>query len=57
MTVYEIDGVIPVVDPTAFVHPSAVLIGDVVIGPGERIVKDTRWTVSELAGRMPSLCR
>jgi phenylacetic acid degradation protein len=32
--VYEIDGVVPVVDPTAFVHPSAVLIGDVVIGAG-----------------------
>jgi carbonic anhydrase/acetyltransferase-like protein (isoleucine patch superfamily) len=31
--VYEIDGVVPVVDPTAYVHPSAVLIGDVVIGP------------------------
>ncbi len=32
-TVYAIDGVVPVIDPTAFVHPSAVLIGDVVIGP------------------------
>lgn len=32
--VYAIDGVIPVVDPTAFVHPSAVLIGDVIVGPG-----------------------
>lgn len=32
--VYSIDGVIPVVDPTAFVHPSAVLIGDVIVGPG-----------------------
>lgn len=32
-TVYAIDGVIPVIDPTAFVHPSAVLIGDVVVGP------------------------
>lgn len=31
--VYAIDGVVPVIDPTAFVHPSAVLIGDVVIGP------------------------
>ena len=31
--VYEIDGVIPVVDPTAFVHPDAVLIGDVIVGP------------------------
>jgi phenylacetic acid degradation protein len=34
LTVYEIDGVTPVVDPSAFVHPSAVLIGDVVVGPG-----------------------
>jgi phenylacetic acid degradation protein len=31
---YSIDGVVPVIDPTAFVHPSAVVIGDVVIGPG-----------------------
>jgi phenylacetic acid degradation protein len=32
--VWSIDGVTPVVDPTAFVHPSAVLIGDVLVGPG-----------------------
>lgn len=32
--VYEFDGVIPVIDPTAFVHPEAVVIGDVIIGPG-----------------------
>lgn len=32
-TVYAIDGVVPVVDSTAFVHPTAVLIGDVIIGP------------------------
>jgi phenylacetic acid degradation protein len=32
--VYAIDGLIPVVDPAAFVHPSAVLIGDVHIGTG-----------------------
>jgi len=31
---YAIDAVIPVVDPTAFVHPTAVLIGDVVVGAG-----------------------
>ena len=37
MKVYEIDGIAPVVDPTAYVHPSAVLIGDVVIGPGAYI--------------------
>ena len=34
LTVYSINGVTPVVDPTAFVHPSAVLIGDVIVGPG-----------------------
>ncbi|MEH6825069.1 MAG: phenylacetic acid degradation protein PaaY [Motiliproteus sp.] len=33
MQVYSIDGVTPVVDPSAFVHPTAVLIGDVVVGP------------------------
>ncbi len=32
--IYSIDGVIPVVDQTAFVHPTATLIGDVVVGPG-----------------------
>ncbi|WP_425404352.1 phenylacetic acid degradation protein PaaY [Hwanghaeella sp.] len=32
--VYEIDGIRPVVDPTAFVHPTAVLIGDAIVGPG-----------------------
>lgn len=31
--IYSIDGVVPVVDPSSFVHPSAVLIGDVIIGP------------------------
>src|SRR4051795_3943094 len=30
--VYAIDGLVPVVDPSAFVHPSAVLIGDVIVG-------------------------
>ena len=34
MACYAIDGVVPVIDPTAYVHPSAVLIGDVVVGPG-----------------------
>ena len=32
--VYAIGGVTPVIDPTAYVHPTAVLIGDVIIGPG-----------------------
>jgi phenylacetic acid degradation protein len=34
LTVYAINGVTPVVDPTAYVHPSAVLIGDVIVGAG-----------------------
>lgn len=33
MTCYSLDGLTPVVDPSAYVHPSAVLIGDVIIGP------------------------
>jgi phenylacetic acid degradation protein len=33
LKVYSIDGITPVVHPTAYVHPSAVLIGDVIIGP------------------------
>lgn len=32
MPCYEIDGVVPVVDPSAFVHPTAILIGDVIVG-------------------------
>jgi phenylacetic acid degradation protein len=31
--VFSFDGIIPVIDPSAFVHPSAVLIGNVVVGP------------------------
>lgn len=31
--VYAFEGITPVVDPSAYVHPSAVLIGDVIIGP------------------------
>lgn len=34
MPCYAIDGLVPVVHPSAFVHPDAVLIGDVIVGPG-----------------------
>ncbi|WP_432472740.1 carnitine operon protein CaiE [Amphritea sp. HPY] len=34
MPCYEFEGLVPVVDPTAYVHPTAVLIGDVIVGPG-----------------------
>lgn len=34
MPCYEFEGLVPVIHPSAYVHPSAVLIGDVIIGPG-----------------------
>lgn len=37
MPCYAIDGVIPVVSPKAYVHPTAVLIGDVIIEDGAYI--------------------
>jgi phenylacetic acid degradation protein len=30
--IYSIDGIVPVIDPSAYVHPTAVIIGDVFIG-------------------------
>lgn len=33
MPVYSLEGVVPVIDPASFVHPQAVVIGDVIIGP------------------------
>ena len=32
--VYRFEDLTPVIDPSAWVHPSAVLIGDVIVGPG-----------------------
>lgn len=37
MPCYAIDGVIPVVSPKAYVHPTAVLIGDVIVEEGAYI--------------------
>ena len=34
MPFYAFEQSIPVADPTAFIHPTAVLIGDVIVGPG-----------------------
>ena len=33
MPCYSIEDVVPVIDLTAYVHPTAVLIGDVIVGP------------------------
>jgi phenylacetic acid degradation protein len=32
--VYSLDGIVPVIHPDAFVHPTAVLIGDAIVGAG-----------------------
>ncbi len=32
--IYSFEGVTPVVDPSAYIHPTAVLIGDVIVGAG-----------------------
>lgn len=34
MPSYAYQGIVPVVDPTSYVHPLASLIGDVIVGPG-----------------------
>lgn len=34
MACHSFEGLVPVVDPTAYVHPAAVLIGDVIVGAG-----------------------
>jgi phenylacetic acid degradation protein len=34
MVAYALEGWVPVVDPSAYVHPQASLIGDVIVGPG-----------------------
>ncbi|MBF0428336.1 MAG: gamma carbonic anhydrase family protein [Magnetococcales bacterium] len=37
MPVYPFGGIIPTIDPTAFVHPDAIVIGNVHIGPGSSV--------------------
>jgi carbonic anhydrase/acetyltransferase-like protein (isoleucine patch superfamily) len=45
MPIYELDGIAPQIDPTAYVHPDAVVIGDVTIGP-----ESTVWPGAILRG-------
>lgn len=37
MACYAFEGICPVVHPSAYVHPQATLIGDVIVGPGAYI--------------------
>jgi carbonic anhydrase/acetyltransferase-like protein (isoleucine patch superfamily) len=43
--VYELEGVAPRIDPEAYVHPDAVVIGDVTIGPESSV-----WPQAVLRG-------
>lgn len=45
MAVYALGDRVPVIDPTAFVHPDAVIIGDVTIGPESSV-----WPTAVLRG-------
>jgi phenylacetic acid degradation protein len=60
--VYAIDGIIPVVDPSAYVHPSAVLIGDVIvgarayIGPGASLRGDFGRIIVEPGANIQDTC-
>ena len=60
--VYEIDGIVPVVAPGAFVHPSAVLIGDVIvatkayIGPAACLRGDFGRIVVEEGANIQDTC-
>ena len=39
MPVYQIDGLTPVVPDESYVHPTAVLIGDVILGKGVYVLE------------------
>jgi carbonic anhydrase/acetyltransferase-like protein (isoleucine patch superfamily) len=50
MPIYEYDGVAPKIDPEAYVHPDAVVIGDVTIGS-----ESTIWPTAVLRGDYGSI--
>lgn len=62
MPCYSIDGIIPVVDPSSYVHPTAVLIGDVIIhgncyiGPGAVLRGDFGRIVVEHGANVQDTC-
>jgi phenylacetic acid degradation protein len=62
MAVYSIDGLVPVVDPRAFVHPEATLIGDVLVaggcyvGPGASLRGDFGRIVMHAGSNVQDCC-
>jgi carbonic anhydrase/acetyltransferase-like protein (isoleucine patch superfamily) len=45
MPIYALGDLVPVIDPTAFIHPDAVIIGNVTIGAGSTV-----WPCAVLRG-------
>ena len=62
MNVYSLEGLVPVVDPTAFVHPQAVLIGDVIVaarcyvGPGASLRGDFGRVILSAGSNVQDCC-
>ncbi len=62
MACYSIDGITPVIDPAAFVHPAATIIGDVIIaagcyvGPGAVLRGDFGRLILEEGANMQDTC-
>jgi phenylacetic acid degradation protein len=62
MPVYSIDGIVPVIHPNAYVHPTACLIGDVIIaagcyiGPGASLRGDMGRIVIEEGSNIQDNC-
>lgn len=60
--VYAWDGIVPVIDPAAFVHPDAVVIGDVMVGaacyvgPGAVLRGDFGRIVMEQGSNLQETC-
>jgi len=54
MTCYSLGGITPVIDPSAYVHPSAVLIGDVIVGPACAAISDASFSNRAPTCRTPA---
>lgn len=50
MAIYRLGDLVPSIDPEAYVHPDAVVIGDVTIGPGSSV-----WPGAVLRGDFGSI--
>ena len=62
MNIYSLEGLVPVIDPTAFVHPQAVLIGDVIVaarcyvGPGASLRGDFGRVILSAGSNVQDCC-